>query len=240
MMNKLPRTHMMEFSLLLLCIFMNTTYAAMPKNVAFATVDSPPNHIQVAGEAEGPAVDALNCIMLKMKQSYTISFLPWRRAQTLVEMGRYDAFFLASRNDGRDAFAVLSEPIDRQTWNIYFLASKPFKNIDDIKARAKMGVKSNTSKERWLKKNNFNIVMNPYRDAPLISGLVNGRIDAFIGAEHMIENELSMPDYNREKLSHILVKKKSSGVYFGKKFLSQFPNFIEVFNRQVAQCQMRP
>ncbi len=67
-----------------------------------------PYHYIKAGQIQGKAVEAVDCVLSKMKQDYQIIMLPWMRAQMNTKSGIFDAFFSASDSDKRDKFAVHS------------------------------------------------------------------------------------------------------------------------------------
>ncbi len=173
-----------------------------------------------------------------MSQAYRIQFLPWKRAQALVESGESDGFFLASQNESRDKFAVLSKSLDKQVWSFYLLKSSLLNNVEEIKVRANTGAKSNTAKQRWLKKNKFKVIIYPSTMTPLIQALIIGRIDAFLEADHRMQEYFQLHPEQINKFKKIKVKKISNGVYLGNKFLDQYPGFMNVFNSHVSTCEM--
>jgi len=60
-----------------------------------------------------------------------------------------------------------------------------------VGASASTGAKSNTAKQRWLKKNKFGVVIYPSTMKPLIQDLIIGRVDAFFRKESTYARLLS-------------------------------------------------
>lgn len=57
----------------------------------------------------------LKSAFANLEISNEITSMPWARSQLATKYGNYDGFFMASRNDKRDQYAVLSEPFSIST-----------------------------------------------------------------------------------------------------------------------------
>ncbi|MDE1465726.1 hypothetical protein [Spartinivicinus poritis] len=71
----------------------------------------PPYQMKEQGIVSGLATDVLRCVFKKMNQSFSITILPWERAQTMVQEGFYHGFYSASQSKSRDQFAIKSTSI---------------------------------------------------------------------------------------------------------------------------------
>ncbi len=83
-----------------------------------AIIASPPSQavdIRLATQPFGNALTVkgepfIHCVMAELNQTFKISYMPWRRAQSKTEQGDFDGFFMASQNKVRDVYATLSSP----------------------------------------------------------------------------------------------------------------------------------
>ena len=108
-------------SLFLVGLFASKTTmaASVDKTITIVTQEWPPYQISNGIRHSGFAIEALDCVMQRMKQPYKVIFLPWGRAQYDVQMNKYDGFFAASKNNIRDTYATLSNTFIEQKWQFY-------------------------------------------------------------------------------------------------------------------------
>jgi hypothetical protein len=87
--------------------------------------------IKLATQKEGHKLSAesepyVRCAMDMINQPYTITKVPWGRAQRRTEDGTYDGFFIATKNDKRGAEGLGSGHAKQLT-----LPIKSLKNVSE-------------------------------------------------------------------------------------------------------------
>jgi polar amino acid transport system substrate-binding protein len=205
--------------------------------IMFVVDDRPPFHSEDGkGNIVGVSVNVVRCIMEKMNRQYELKVEPWARAQASVEKGKADGMFSASKNDERDQYAVLSNPICDQYWNWYVLKdSNADPNSPDFKSKAKVGSWFGSNSLDWLLKNGYNAPATPRGADQLVDQLLMGRVDAVFGSNVTIEEAIKAKSVS-DKIKTIQGLSKPMGVYFSKKFLEREPKFLEEFNSHVGSC----
>ncbi|WP_057830426.1 transporter substrate-binding domain-containing protein [Colwellia sp. TT2012] len=203
----------------------------------------PPYHLDLKSGAAGIAVEALDCVMARIKQPYEINKLPWSRAQALTKSGALDGFFSASQSDKRDRYAELSSVFIPQIRKFYFLkkyfpAQLQLYSIDYIKVNFTVGARFSSNAMNYLKINNYNIGAEHLSETVLMRMLDAGRMDAVL--ENSLVFALMVKNKNRSMDEYLSVEvgKKNMGVYFSKKFLDLHPNFLTLFNANIPPCSL--
>ncbi|MBU0935104.1 MAG: transporter substrate-binding domain-containing protein [Spirochaetes bacterium] len=200
-------------------------------------------HIQAPltflGEYDQPEGTAMQPVLHALKEmgwQAKISFLPWARAQLMVENNEADGFFAASRNADRDRYAVRSLPIATQTINWYLPADSRFDPAaSDFPKQARFGGYIGANMLSWLLDNGYNVSAQPTHPDQLFLMLLYGRIDACLANNNNYENFISAyPQY--EGLFRIVNQSSNElYIYFSHNFIDQNPDFLDTFNRNIAR-----
>ncbi len=203
----------------------------------------PPYHIDLKSGAAGIAVEAFDCVMVRINQPYVINKLPWSRAQALTKSGALDGFFSASHSDKRDDYAQLSSVFIPQIRKFYFLkkhfpAEQASYSIDYIKKSFTVGARFSSNAMNYLKINNYNIGAEHLSETVLIKMLDAGRMDAIL--ENSLVFSLMVKNLGRsmDEFLSVTVGNKNMGVYFSKIFLVKNPNFLTLFNENIPACSL--
>ena len=125
------------------------------QSLSFATaLIEPYQALDEHGELGGLALPIISCVMNKLDTAFTIEVLPWARAQKNVELGVHDAFFVASRNAERDAYAKASEPLfsGLRSW-VFRLGYVADPDTEEFKQQGRVGSIFGNNMHAWLDNN---------------------------------------------------------------------------------------
>lgn len=203
------------------------------------THDLPPySFIDEQGKADGLAIRPVQCALEKMGVEFSIQFVPWKRAQSMVQDGVADGFFGASRSAERDAYATLSTTIAPQEWCWFLLvdnASDP--RSEEFRAHSKVSSFIGANMQDWLQQNGYHAEVVPATNQQLLQMLLSKRLDAIL-ANNLVMTELLRENNAEADVRSVLQLDKPLGVYFSHRALKALPgDFIERFNRAVGECQ---
>jgi len=199
-----------------------------------------PYQMESGGVQDGIAVRAVMCILESIGQPYSITFLPWARAQAQVEAGQAHGFFAASQSDKRDAYAQMSEPIAPQQWLWYLLAGSTLDPQDPaFKETNRVTAIAGSNMGSWLQDNDYQIESQPRTTEQLIAMLQQGRVDAVLANELVFSEALQSLGMSADLFRTYVNKDKPLGVYFSKVYLQQHPGFLERFNAEIPECTGR-
>ncbi len=197
-----------------------------------------PYQMLESGKLTGIAIDIVKCSFDKLNKSYEIEFLPWRRAQIMVGTGVADGFFAASANEKRSEYAVFSEKIIDQNWNWYLLKDSEFSPDDpNFKKDAKVASEFATNMNRWLNKNDYNVISSPFDPQSLVKEVFEKKVDAILSNELVATHAMKSLGISLDRFKVYTIKTIPLGVYWSKKFLEKHPEFLNRFNSALKQCR---
>ena len=221
------------------CLLASAPAMAAEPALRLTTHDLPPygSYAGPDNRFDGIAVRVVDCALRRVGRSYELEVLPWARAQKTVQAGGADGFFAASQNAERDSYAEMSAIIAEQEWRWYLLAENPMDpKAPEFRQRATVGSFVGGNMLDWLKRNGYRVEASPANTDQLLSMLQNGRIDAVL-ANNLVMEELLKKRNSQGQLRSVLQENKPLGVYFSKEFLAKSPGFLSAFNRQVPACR---
>lgn len=226
--------------LLLCAVLFSLPLPAAP--LLLLTHDLPPySYINEQGEPDGLAVLPVQCALGKVDIEYSIQFVPWKRAQNMVQEGSADAFFGASRSAERDAYATFSATIAPQEWRWFLLAENPVDPRSvEFRAHGKVASFVGANMYDWLQQNGYQTGAAPVTNQQLLQMLLAKRIDAIL-ANHLVMAQLLHEAEAETKVRSVLQLDKPLGVYYSHRALKKLPvDFIERFNAAIGECQHAP
>ncbi len=189
----------------------------------FATQEFAPFHYKINGVVSGPVADIIRVICRDMKIKYSLTSLPWPRAQKYVKEGTMHGMFVVGWNEQRSKWLYFSPPVFNTEYGFFVQddCKFKFKNPSWVENH-RIGVygPSNTSKS--LRKisekfKNVKIEMTPHDEAPF-KKLSFGRVDAV---------------YSNRDVGYVLAKKNGlkNIKYIGRnKKLKYYIAFSKKFN----------
>lgn len=203
----------------------------------------PPYHLETRRGADGIAVRALACVMARLNQPYIIDKLPWKRAQSQTEIGALDGFFIASQNNERDSYAVLSALFVPQVRSFYILKSgiegdSRQYTLDHIKQNLNVGARHGSNALYSLREAGYKVSATHATEDGLLRMLDNKRMGALLENTLVFPMLLKRTHRSMDEFHVVEMTRKNMGVYFGKIFLKKRPNFLRRFNQNIKPCSL--
>lgn len=223
-----------------LCCGLSAAHAAkLPEELILNTqYEFPPYVIHNKdGSVGGHSIEVVQCVAEKLGMALTILRYPWPRAQQQVRDGYGHGFFPASRNQFRDSFATLSDPVSPQRWYWYLPQDSTLDvHSPDFRNNAHVGARLGSNMHNWLKNNHYNLTYYTSNWSTLVTALVNRRVEAILAVDTTTD-----PILAARKLSQAYRKElcldMPLGVYFGTSFIAQYPDILPLFNAQLPACR---
>lgn len=215
-------------ALLFACVSMKVQAAY---DMHFFLPDFPPyTTIDEQGKPTGIGIDKVLPILSSIGVEYSVTVSSNHgRALSELRKHRSDGFFMASRNEERDKYAVFSEPVMINRW-VWVIRNDDIKGFDPhsehFKSSAKVTSLLNANTSYWLKKQGYQVVPPASHISGLIEKLDNKEIDAFLVAEVVFLHDVS----SLKGYGIVLEEEKAFGLYISKSFLKKHPEFMERLN----------
>ncbi|MEZ9233832.1 substrate-binding periplasmic protein [Vibrio amylolyticus] len=231
---KMEKQPLIFVGLILLLLLPTPLYAQY--KLHFFVPDFPPyTMVDGVGVPVGIGIDKMELVLSKMDVEYSIEVgSNHGRALKELRKGRSDGFFLASRNEERDEFALFSEPVmvNRWVWVFRNENSNATLPIDpDFKDSAKVKSLLNTNTQYWLVQNEYNVQSPASNIQALVSSLDNKEVDAIFVAEVVFKHYIK----NAENYTVMLGKEKDFGVYISRDFIQENPLFMFELNAAIRE-----
>jgi polar amino acid transport system substrate-binding protein len=234
----MPEISLTNLKLGIFCLFCALQVQAAPVRL-LTQQQLPYSNQQEDGRQSGIALEAVRCVMNKLQRPVEIKFLPWKRAQNLVEQGEADGFFSASQNNERDRYATLSQTIAPQQWHWYFRTDSTAKPLsEEFRQSATVGAYFGSNMLTWLKASEYRIFATPPGHDQLLKMLLAGRVGAVLASD-LAMNEVIHAARAESKIRSELQEDKPLGVYFGHRFLKEEPEFLARFNAELPACRVK-
>ena len=186
----------------------------------------------------------VRCAMDMIGKPYTIFNLPWERAQRGTIDGTYDGFFIATRNEKRDAYAVFSETFYAIKW--LYVVNKDSAIFPDQPefASKRFAADQGSARLLWLKERfgkgeiseAVTVVDTPGQILKMLSA---NRIEVGLMNDHSFSSSIHDLSLDPQNFKTFLVRDTPAGVYFSKRFLTDNPEFMGIFNNAVLKCKKR-
>lgn len=210
------------FNLLIIYVSTNTLFAKESITIVKNNIPS---------QTDKVGTPYIKCAMDKTKHSYLLQSVPWKRAQFGTKNGDYDGFIMAAKNNTRDSYAVFVKTPITIKWLYVVKKDKTFSPKDSDFVLRPVGSLAGSAVYNWAAVKHKNI--KEFFDLPkMIILLDKNRIDvALLNSFQIKDLNLNMENYKT-----YVIKKKTLGIYFGEKFLSKKPKFLEKFKNNMKKC----
>ncbi|MEE8432218.1 MAG: transporter substrate-binding domain-containing protein [Candidatus Desulfatibia sp.] len=204
--------------------------------------------IKLATQREGHRLSAesepiVRCAMDMINQPFTITKMPpWERAQRGTENGTFDGFFIATKNDKRDSYAVISEPMFTIKW-LYVIHKDSEISPDDIDFKnRRFAADIGSARFKWLedRRKKGEIIKEIISvDSPdqMMKMLVANRIDVAFMNAHGLEKSIENLSLDPDNFKTFIIREIPGGIYFSKAFLRKNSGFLEKFNAALSGCK---
>lgn len=210
------------------------------KSINLLVPDYPPYNFEENGKATGVAVKKVQTIMENIGYDVSFKVMPnFERTIEEVRLGNYDGFFIASQNEERDEIAVISEPIIsvNRVWVIPKGSKWTDPDSEDFKKNAKIGSQFGSKLYDWLEDNGYNNAADTGDEAALIKMLDSGRLDALYIVDEVFKYSADEIGINESDFDMITQLSIPTGVYVSKKYLKEYPDFMNEFNKGIKNVE---
>lgn len=183
----------------------------------------------------------IECAFDQMNIPVKIEQVPWKRAQSETQTGKYDGFFMASENDERNAFASFSESFMSVEW-VYVVRKSSHITPQDLDFHNKIfAANVGSSRFNWLnekqKKNEiFYKIFSADTSKQLLNMLLLKRMDVVLENRANIEKISAEGQIDLANFDIHTALIRPLAVYFGHDFLHRNPDFLEMYNRSIHSC----
>ncbi len=203
--------------------------------VLFVVPEFPPLTYRADGGFRGIGIQRVGQLLDKLELDYEIELaLNYARAARLVEIGQKDGFFLATRNEQRERFAVFVGPVYINRWTWFLPVSSeldPRASGAHEHMRAASVVGTNTA--RWLKKNGFSLGLSPRSVEQLLKMLDGGKVDAVLLSAPVFQHAVETSGRLMSAYRGVVQESKPMGVYLSRQYLRKHPGMLQRFNEAV-------
>ncbi len=223
-----------------LCLLLALPFIELP--FAFSTEYTATTTLRINMRENSPynkggiAEDVFNrveCILIKIKQPFTIQLLPWKRAQVGVSQDRDHGFFPASKNKIRQEKYIASNLINDGFIYWFTEASSQLNPNRDSLKNLKVGAIRGTSAAKWASKKTLALHETTDQDK-LFELLYHQRVEAVITS---LESYKSSDVFHSNRKYKVLkAYPRKQYVFFSKSFINHQPQFLERFNAEIDGC----
>lgn len=193
---------------------------------------APPYQINRDGELSGLAVDALQCVLQRLQVGYDIEVVPWRRAQRNLRAGLTDGLFSVMPLPEMEPYARLSSPLVLEKWYWFALQVRTLQQAE-FPRHLRIGVLRGSNQESWLEAQGWTAAQTVNHLDSLLRLLAIGRVDVILADQQAMERQQRL---DASQLARQFERYVPLGVYFSSRLLSQQPQFLSRFNRQLSAC----
>jgi len=184
----------------------------------------------------------VKCSMNKLNLNFKIIRVPWVRAQEKTRTGSYDGFFMASKTESRDKYAVQSDVFYSSSWVFVTKKGSGIKKVSKGFYDKSFVSNFGSARYTWLLnkhkkgeiKQNIIDVNEPVQ---VLRMLRTKRVDIGLLNKHNFNDSLLKLNMEKDKFNVFIAKEKRLGVYFSYRLLNEMPYFLKLFNESLSACK---
>lgn len=220
---------------LILCLIILVSPARGAEELRLLTNIAPPYQEMVDGELDGTSMRALDCIMGRMGQSYTVGLAPWLRAREQVRQGIVDGFFSVAPDGEAPVERNLSLPLALERW--VWVTRDGTAPVLDVKTETRqVAAILGSNPLKWLQGQGLQTDGAARNALQLLRMLSAGRVQAVLMDEAELHAARREAGVDAIGLSVSFQRYAPLGVSFSRVFVAAHPGFLERFNDQVSHC----
>lgn len=194
------------------------------------TFPAPPYQIveEVPGaetHIHGLTVDTVRCAVTRTGRDSRIYAAPPSRATQFLVNNLIDGYFAVDPSTALDRVAFRSHPISLEKWSLVSRADEP------APENPRIGAVIGSNEESWLRQQGQDIFLTVRTADQLIALLKRGRIDQALMDQRVLESL-----HNAGGLASRFLRYEPLHVYFGSRFFSRNPGFVDEFDRNIPFC----
>ena len=222
-------------SCLFLCLFATSVALASPRTLRLYTFHSPPYQVNPQsqqGGAQGPfgtTVETVRCVANRMDWDTQIRTVPQNRAIHGLQNHVIDGYFAVDESDLLNRFAVPTAPVALEKW--YFYSLEPIEDFTGIRIAAIAG----SNEAIWLEQSRYATAMTVSYPEQLLALLHRDRVDAVLMDERVMALQ-RMNGQDPNELHKRFVRFAPLSLYVTMPFAMEYPEFLNEFNRRIADC----
>lgn len=185
----------------------------------FCVPNFKPYTYQEGVEIKGVGVDQVRALFKKLHTPITLSIVPnYGRAVEEVRSGRYDGFFLATRNSERDAFADFTKPLLINNWCWFYLKESSVTPDDEtFKEFATIATQINTNTHKWLKDEGYTVTYATKELNHMMPLLLQKKVDAIFIAQEVFIQLSKEQGVDTSLFSCKIESQREFGIYLSNK-----------------------
>lgn len=198
------------------------------------TFHSPPYQVeQVAGEdpyaVHGTTVDSVRCIAQRSGWDIRAQLVPQNRAIHGLRTQTIDGYFAVDESTLLNEYALPTAPVALEKW--YFYSLNP---IDDY-TNTRLAAIAGSNEALWLEDSPYELTMTVSHPRQLLALLERGRVDAVM-LDQRVMGLLQLTDNGIGRLASSFIRFAPLHLYLNRRFVSEHPDFIDRFNRNIGPC----
>jgi len=220
-------------------LLLSTSVSALngPDRLLLTTQEWPPYQTFSSDTIAGLTVTRLKCALRQMEQPYQLTMTNWENAQLKVQNEEQHGYFVAEQTKPRDKYAVFSQPVIYHNWYWYFSNSLTDTKLSKLnKLKWKVSAKFGSNKWFYLHNNDYEVIKKPRNVESLLDMLMHNEVDAILVDDLAMQVALKDLGMRGQSFRSQKVSTKPLGVYFQKKFIGKYPDFLPTFNQSLSEC----
>lgn len=188
----------------------------------------PFTHQDEWGNPQGHGYLAVKQLLERANIRFVVRVVPnYGRALAETRSGQVDGFFLASRNEQRDAVAEFSGAIVDNPWSWFSWSQTPTPTPKTLTCSDTIATLINTNTHQWLSGRNCGHIHPVHSSDELVYLLLQHKVDRVFVSQPVMLNALQRAGVTAEHLHQQVETVRSFGLYLSHTLIRQQPQLME-------------
>ncbi len=188
-----------------------------------------PTSLQDHAGPFGTTVETVRCVAGRMDWETQIRTVPQNRAIHGLQNHLIDGYFAVDESDLLNRFALPTAPVALEKW--YFYSLEPIDDFRDSRIAAIAG----SNEAIWLEQSRYDTAMTVSHPDQLLALLHRDRVDVVLMDERVMELQ-RLHGQDPDELHRRFVRFAPLSLYVTVPFAMEHPEFLNEFNRHIADC----